>query len=120
MPHSLKPIVCVNGSRDITFVDLDRFINPKHVGAVVTGGAAGVDTIAEHWAKKHNLEWICYLPQWDIYGKKAGMIRNIEMLQFADVLISFWDGKSAGTKQALEYCIKHNIPYICHLFQNLD
>ena len=48
MPKSLKPIVCINGSRSIKAIDLDRFINPDHVGAVVTGGAAGVDTIAEH------------------------------------------------------------------------
>ena len=48
MPHSLKPIVCINGSRSIKQLNLDMFINPDHIGAVVTGGAAGVDTIAEH------------------------------------------------------------------------
>lgn len=48
MPSSQKPIVCINGSRNITAIDLDRFIDPSHIGCVVTGGAAGVDTIAEH------------------------------------------------------------------------
>ena len=48
MPKSQKPIVCINGSRNIIAIDLDRFIDYNHVGAVVTGGAAGVDTIAEH------------------------------------------------------------------------
>jgi hypothetical protein len=48
MPKSLKPIVCINGSRSIKAIDLDRCINQDHIGAVVTGGAAGVDTIAEH------------------------------------------------------------------------
>lgn len=48
MPKSQKPIVCINGSRSITDVNLGLFINPNHVGCVVTGGAHGIDTIAEH------------------------------------------------------------------------
>lgn len=115
-----KPVICINGSRGITDLNLDLFIDPSHVGCVVTGGARGVDTIAEKWAKKHRLEWICYLPQWNIYGKQAGMIRNKEMIDFADILISFWDGKSPGTLHAIGYCKKVNKPYICHLVQELD
>ena len=48
------------------------------------------------------------------------MIRNCEMIDFCDILISFWDGKSKGTLQAIEYCKKINRPYICHLIQELD
>ena len=114
-----KPIVCINGSRSINEINLDRFINPDHVAAIVTGGARGPDTIAEHWAKRHNLEWICYLPQWDIYGKRAGMIRNCEMIDFCDVLISFWDGTSTGTLQAIEYCQKQQKPYIKQIMKEM-
>ena len=120
MPKSMKAIVCINGSRTITNLDLDRFIDPSHVGCVVTGGAAGTDSIAEQWAKRHKIEWVCYLPQWDVYGKRAGFVRNEEMINFADVLISFWDGQSRGTLHAIEYCKKIGRPYICHLIQELD
>lgn len=49
MPKSSsKPIVCINGSRSITDINLDLFIDPDHVGCVVSGGANGVDTLAEH------------------------------------------------------------------------
>lgn len=48
MPKSMKPIVCINGSRTIKGIDLDRFIDYTHIGGVVTGGAEGPDTIAEH------------------------------------------------------------------------
>ena len=49
MPKSTtKPIVCINGSRTIKDIDLDRFIDYTHIGGVVTGGAKGPDTIAEH------------------------------------------------------------------------
>ena len=44
--------------------------------------------------------------------KKAGMIRNVKMLKKCQFAIFFWDGKSPGTKQGIEYCIKHNIEYI--------
>ena len=120
MPKSSKPIVCINGSRTIKSLNLNAFIDPAHVGAVVTGGAAGVDTIAEQWAKANNIEWVCYLPQWKIYGKRAGIVRNCEMIDFCDILISFWDGKSKGTLHAIEYCKKIGRPYICHLIQDLD
>lgn len=43
-----KPIVCINGSRSINYINLDLFINPEHVGCVISGGANGVDTLAEH------------------------------------------------------------------------
>lgn len=120
MPKSQKPIICINGSRSITNVNLGLFINPNHVGCVVTGGARGIDTLAEHWAKANKIEWVCYLPQWDLLGKRAGMIRNKEMVDFCDILISFWDGKSSGTKQAIEYAQSIGRPYICHLIEDLD
>ena len=115
-----KPIVCINGSRSITNINLSLFINPSHVGCIVTGGARGIDTIAENWAKANNIEWVCYLPQWDIFGKRAGMIRNEEMINFCDVLISFWDGHSAGTKHAIDYAKNLGRKVIIHLIQDLD
>ncbi len=47
MPHSLKPIVGIVGSRSITDINLDLFIDPNHCGCVVSGGASGVDLLAE-------------------------------------------------------------------------
>ena len=48
LPKSSKPIICICGSRDITDINLDLFIDPTHVGCVVSGGANGIDTLAEH------------------------------------------------------------------------
>lgn len=61
MPKNItKPIVCINGSRSITDINLDLFINPSHVGCIVAGGANGVDTLAERWAKRHKIEFVEY------------------------------------------------------------
>ena len=120
MPKSQKPIVCICGSRDITDVNLSLYLNPEHIGCIVTGGARGIDTLAEYWAKANKIEWVCYLPQWQIYGKRAGLVRNEEMVQFCDIVIAFWDGKSNGTLYTLQYAKSINRPYICHLIHKLD
>lgn len=120
MPKSQRAIVLICGSRSIKTLNLDYYIDPDHIGAVVTGGAAGVDTIAENWAKKHKKEWVCYLPQWDVYGKRAGLMRDEDMVNFCDVCIAFWDGQSRGTLYTIEYCKQIGRPYICHLVQELD
>ncbi len=51
MPRTSKPIVLICGSRSITDLSIGRYIHPKEVGQVVHGGAIGVDTLAEQWAK---------------------------------------------------------------------
>lgn len=117
MPKSLKPIICINGSRTINDINLDNFLNPQEIGCIVSGGANGVDTLAEKWAKKHEIEFVCFPANWNKYGKKAGPMRNIDMINFSDKLISFWDGNSKGTLQAIEYCQKINKPYEVHLIE---
>ena len=47
MPHSMKPVVGIIGSRSIKALNLDLFINKDHVGEIVSGGANGIDQIAE-------------------------------------------------------------------------
>ncbi len=42
------------------------------------------------------------------------------MIDYCDVLISFWDGKSKGTLQTIKYAKKVGVPYICHLIVQLD
>ena len=60
MPKSSKPVVCISGSRTITWINLDLFIDSTHVGCIVAGGANGIDTIAEWWAKRNKIEFVAY------------------------------------------------------------
>ena len=39
---------------------------------------------------------------WGKYGKKAGIIRNRAMAEYADALLAYWDGKSSGTRNMIE------------------
>lgn len=40
---------------------------------------------------------------WNEYGKRAGMLRNHEMGDIATHLVAFWDKKSRGTKDMIDY-----------------
>ena len=69
---------------------------------IVSGGARGVDQIAAHCARERGLRVSEYLPNWDLYGRKAGVIRNGVIVHMADRVIAFWDGKSPGTKITID------------------
>lgn len=121
MPKSSKPIVCLCGSRSIKDLNLDFYLDPNYFGEIVTGGAAGVDTIAEKWAKKHGIEWVCYLPQYEVYGRKyAPLVRNKQMIEYADECIAFWDGKSKGTLMTIEYALSLERKVTVHIVEDLD
>lgn len=70
---------------------------------VVSGGAHGADSIGEMWAHQHGIPVKIFPADWENQGRKAGILRNIEMGDYADYLIAFWDGKSKGTHHMISY-----------------
>lgn len=117
MPCTSKSIVLICGSRSITDLSIGRYINPKEVGQVVHGGATGVDALAEQWAKNNNIESVIFSPNYEVYGKRASLVRDKEMVEYADFVIAFWDGQSHGTKYVIDYCKKIGRKCIVHLIE---
>lgn len=121
MPHNItKPIVLICGSRSIKNLQISRYIRPSSCGAIVHGAAVGVDTIADSWAKANNLETIIYKPNYKVYGRRAPLVRDEEMVEFADVVIAFWNGVSKGTLYTVNYAKKIGRKVIVHLIQEYD
>lgn len=94
--------------RDAGFVraTLDAYVEQKRSEGkelilLVSGNAMGVDRLAERWAKDHSIPIKRFEPQWQIYGKRAALLRNTEMAQSATHGLAIWDGKSVGTKHAI-------------------
>lgn len=52
---------------------------------------------------------------WDRLGKKAGMVRNAQMADYADAAIVFWDGKSNGTANMISNMKMRDKP--CHVIR---
>lgn len=69
------------------------------VGAVVSGGAPGVDRLGERWAKEHGVPVLVFPPDWDdISAPNAVIKRNVRMAEKGDALVAVWDGRSTGTE----------------------
>jgi hypothetical protein len=68
---------------------------------VVVGGAPGVDTMAEDWALMNDIPVVRFDADWKAHGRAAGPIRNGRMVEYGDALIAVWDGRSAGTRNAI-------------------
>lgn len=62
------------------------------------GLAPGADTIGEMWAKDCRIPIRFFRANWVTFGRRAGMLRNKEMAQWADAAIILWDGVSNGTR----------------------
>ena len=95
----------IAGSRSIRNFDLAPYI-PDGVEQVISGGANGVDTLAEEYADKKRISKIILRPDYARYGKSAPLKRNEEMVKMADVVLVIWDGVSRGTKYTVDYAEK--------------
>jgi hypothetical protein len=107
-----RPIrVAVVGSRDnvqyaVVAATLDTV--KRHYGdlglqfEVVSGGARGVDTYAANWADANGIGKVVFQADWAAHGRSAGMKRNADIINAADVVLAFWDGKSPGTRNSIE------------------
>ena len=99
------------GSRSIENYDLTPHVSGE-VSTIISGGATGIDELAEQFADKHRLSKMILRPQYDRYGKVAPLKRNEEMVSLADEILVVWDGMSKGTAYTIRYAQKCGKP-IC-------
>ena len=105
--------VAVIGSRGLQVDHLENYL-PKGVTEIVSGGAKGIDTCAKNYALEHDLKLTEFLPEYSRYGRGAPLRRNITIIEYADLVLAFWDGESRGTKYVIDNCKKRNIPVVIH------
>ena len=99
--------VAIIVSRSLINAEISKYI-PENVTEIISGGAIGIDTLAEEIADKRRISKSIIRPAYDKYGKKAPLIRNKEIVKRAELVIAFWDGKSRGTKFTIDYAKKLN------------
>lgn len=91
----------VAGSRSISDFDLAPYI-PEEVTLIISGGARGIDRLAEEYADAHGLSKLILRPQYNRYGKAAPLRRNVQALEAADRVLVIWDGASRGTAYTIK------------------
>lgn len=85
---------------------------PWEITEVVCGGARGVDMAGKHWAELRSIPVKMFLPNWAKFGPRAGFIRNTEMADYADAVLTVWDGKSRGTLHMQRQALKRIMPLV--------
>lgn len=109
--------VAVVGSRNLTIENFEKYL-PKDTNEIVSGGARGIDTCAREYAIKNGLKLTEFFPEYDKYSRNAPLRRNLQIIDYADCVIVFWDGESRGTKYVIDHCKKQNKKVIVYLKQN--
>ena len=100
--------IAVISSRSITKIDIGRYIS--NCEEIVSGGAEGIDSCAAEYAKENMIKLTVFLPQYQRYGRAAPIVRNKEIVDYADKIIAFWNDNSKGTLSVINYAKKKNKP----------
>src|SRR5690606_38640260 len=115
----MRVLVC--GSRtltpptsiDVMLFGLTAVIGDDPEFVVIEGGARGADTLARQWCENFGKDFEEYPADWDRYGKRAGYIRNQQMLDEGkpDLVVAFYDGqeRSRGTAMMCDLARKAGI-----------
>ena len=81
---------------------------------IVSGTAHGADLLGERYAREQKIPLSRFPARWDLYDKRAGMIRNGEMAAYADALLALWDKSSRGTTNMIDTMRSMNKPYFVY------
>ena len=105
--------IWIAGSRSITEYFYVVFCLRGHItknDIVRTGGAKGVDQLAERYCKRNKYPMEePIIPDWRI-GRHAGILRNIEGVTWADKILIIWDGVSKGTQHVISEAKRQGKP----------
>jgi hypothetical protein len=97
----MRIIVC--GGRDFrdrraVFDALDLLHSKRGIDFLMQGAADGADYLAWQWANERGIPCGSYSAQWDVHGRRAGPIRNQEMIDEGepDGVVAFPGGRGTA------------------------
>ena len=110
--------LAIVGSRDFTnykvleksvfFVLNALNLEIKDIEHICSGGARGVDTLAEMFAEKYDIKTNIFKANWNLLGKSAGYLRNIDIIKNSDIVIAIHKNRSKGTQHSINLAKKLN------------
>lgn len=105
-------VVAIVGSRDWEDHEMVRayVYSLDEDDTVVSGGARGVDQWAQIYAEERGLKTIIFPADWKQHGKRAGLLRNHDIVRECVRLVAFWDGESTGTQHSIGLARKAGKP----------
>jgi hypothetical protein len=114
----IRLLVC--GSR--TYSDYERLSTvlnslPDRPAVVINGGMSGADALSSFWAYENLIDTECEGAKWGRHGKKAGPIRNQDMLERHEpnLVVAFYDKspeQSRGTAHMVKLARQYGLEVI--------
>ena len=104
--------VAIIGSRNCENLrgeEIRRHI-PPGCTLIISGGAVGIDRLAEQAAAEQGIPFQKILPDYEAYGRNAPLVRNELIVERAELVLAFWDYKSRGTAFTIAACIERQVP----------
>ncbi len=105
----MRVLVC--GGRDFDDSALvKRILDQIHaetpITSIIHGAARGADSLGKFWAQINRLPHKAFPADWDEYKKRAGYLRNQQMLDEGkpDLVVAFPDGK--GTQMMIDITLE--------------
>lgn len=104
--------VAIVGSRSVQNFPIESMLAfiPKNTTALISGGAVGIDSLAEDLARSLKIPFHKFLPDYQRFGKYAPHRRNRQIVDSADYVLAFWDMHSPGTRNVILDCVRRHIP----------
>lgn len=113
--------LAIVGSRNLTVKNLANYLpNLYGITEIVSGGARGIDTCAAEYARDSNIKLTEFLPDYEKYGRRAPLIRNLQIIEYADCVLAFWNGQSRGTGFVISQCKKRKKPIRVYISNGQD
>ena len=98
--------------RDATYEFLDRLHEKYRFTVLIEGEAEGADTLAREWAETRGVDVDPYpvtRDEWKRHGKKAGNLRNQQMIDEGKPELGVIFPGESGTKDMVERLTRANI-----------
>ncbi len=95
--------IAVVGSRGLHLSEAQLKKHLFQATEIVSGGAKGADACAAAYAQQKGILLTEFLPQYQRFGRAAPLVRNRQIVDYADQIIAFWDGTSNGTRAVIDY-----------------
>ena len=106
----MRVLVC--GSRHFNNKELmEDVLSRWKISTIIEGEARGADTLARKYGESHGIEVERYPALWELHGKRAGPIRNAQMLKEGqpELVVAFRGVNSRGTQNMIDQARKAGV-----------
>lgn len=96
--------VAIVGSKSLNLKTFAPFL-PNNTTEIITGDSpCGIDVCIPKYAKENNIKCTVIERDPTLFEDAALAIRNAKIIEKADIIIAFWDGKSPTTHNFIQVC----------------